>query len=161
MRLEQLSTALFYPVLVLFGLMVFFIIVAFIKKKQAWPYEAVPVMSPIEKKFYWQLKRVFPTYHILAQVQLSQVIRPPRGKNEYKWLNKIWRMSLDYVVLDENLELVTVLELDDRSHLYKRRQEADQRKNKALKAAGVRLIRIQTNTMPTDAQLVNLFKGRS
>ncbi len=125
------------------------VVFALVKTTQKWPYYAVPVMSNIEKKFYYQLVKAFPQYHILAQVQLSRVIRPPKNRYEYKWLNKIWRMSLDYVILDSHLDTLVVIELDDRSHLTQRRMEADERKNKALKAAGVRLIRIKTNNMPS------------
>ncbi|MFD1259616.1 DUF2726 domain-containing protein [Entomomonas asaccharolytica] len=159
MHTAQVLQLLLYPALALLVLVAVTIVVVILKKAQAWPYQAVPVMSPIEKKFYWQLKRTFPHYHILAQVHLSQVIRPPRGKNELKWLNKIWYMSLDFVILDDRLEMVAAIELDDRSHLLKRRREADQRKSKALKAAGVRLIRIQTSHLPNDLQLANLLEG--
>lgn len=69
-------------------------------------------------------------------------------------------MSLDYVILDDSLEMVAVIELDDRSHLLKRRREADQRKNKALKAAGIRLIRIQTSHLPNSVQLFSLLEGK-
>lgn len=156
-KLEQLTQHLFYPAIAIITLLIVIVVIVIINKVQAWPYRAVAIMSPIEKKFYWQLKNIFPNYHILAQVQLSQVIRPPRGKNELKWLNKIWHMSLDYVILDDELELVAAIELDDRSHLLKRRREADMRKNKALKVAGVKLIRIATNHMPNDQQLINLI----
>lgn len=159
MGAEQILRLFLYPAIALSILVVIAIFIVVFKKAQAWPYQAVPIMSPIEKKFYWQLKNTFPDYHILAQVHLSQVIRPPRGKNELKWLNKIWYMSLDYVILDNRLELVAAIELDDRSHLLKRRREADQRKNKALEAAGIRLIRIQTTHLPTSIQLVSLITG--
>lgn len=157
MRLEQFQY-LFYPAIAIIALLVVIVAIVIVKKAQAWPYRAVAIMSPIEKKFYWQLKNAFPNYHILAQVQLSQVIRPPRGKNELKWLNKIWHMSLDYVILDDELELIAVIELDDRSHLLKRRREADLRKNKALKVAGVKLIRIPTNNIPNNEQLISLLR---
>lgn len=145
----------FYCVLV--TLIVVIVAVGFFKKSLKWPYQAVPVMSEIEKKFYFQLLKAFPHYHILAQVQLCRVIRPPKNKHEYQWLNKIWRMSLDYVILDSHLETLAVIELDDRSHLSQRRKEADKRKDKALKAAGVRLIRIKTNNIPTFTELARLI----
>lgn len=131
------------------AVLVVMVVFVLVKITQKWPYYAVPVMSNIEKKFYYQLVKAFPQYHILAQVQLSRVIRPPKNRYEYKWLNKIWRMSLDYVILDSHLDTLVVIELDDRSHLTQRRMEADERKNKALKSAGVRLIRIKTNNMPS------------
>lgn len=133
------------------------IFIFYIRARQRWPYHAVSVMTPVEQKFYRYLKQVYPQYHILAQVQLCRVIRPPKGKNEYKWLNKIWRMSLDYVILDESLNTLVAIELDDRSHLTAKRIEADQRKTKALKAAGVSLVRIKTQHIPRKTELVKLL----
>lgn len=144
-RYDDAIHLMLYIILALVVMVVFILV----KNTLKWPYRAVPVMSNIEKKFYYQLVKAFPDYYILAQVQLSRVIRPPKNRYEYKWLNKIWRMSLDYVVLDRHLETLVVIELDDRSHLTQKRKEADERKNKALKAAGVRLIRIKTNSIPS------------
>lgn len=149
-----------YYIYILCGGVGFIFVVLFIlliKVKQRWPYQAVSVMTPVEQKFYWYLKQVYPQYHILAQVQLCRVIRSPRGKNEYKWLNKIWRMSLDYVILDESLNTLLAVELDDRSHLAAKRLEADQRKTKALQAAGVRLVRIRTQQIPNKVELMKLL----
>ena len=132
-------------------------LVFFIKVKQRWPYQAVSVMTPVEQKLYRHLRQIYPHYHIFVQVQLCRVIRPPKGRDEYKWLNKIWRMSLDYVILDEALNTLVAIELDDRSHLLPKRIEADQRKEKALKSAGVNLVRIQTQQVHNKVDLMKLL----
>lgn len=138
------------------GLFVILLFFGFCKKKQKWPYKKVPIMSEIEKKFYKQLLFVFPLYHIFVQVQLSRIIRPPKGKKELQWLNKIWRLSLDYVIVDKEFNTIAVIELDDASHSLPRRKEIDLRKDKALKAAGIHLIRIKTKHLPSNNSLLSL-----
>lgn len=157
MTVDHLSNLLFYPLVVIIGLVVLTVVITLLKISKPWPYRKVPLMTAVEKKFYWLLKDALPDYHIFSQVQLSQVIRPPKGRDEFKWLNKIWCMSLDYVILDQQLETLAVIELDDKTHLLKRRQEADQKKDKALKAAKVRMIRVKVSQLPTKQEIRALF----
>lgn len=154
---ELLSIFLLYSVVTIFAFIAILSICYLLKKLQPWPYKQVPIMSEVERKFYRQLLATFPQYHVFVQVQLSRIIRPPKGKDELIWLNKIWRLSLDYVILDCELKLVAAIELDDASHRLPKRREADQRKDKALKAAGVHLIRIKTNKLPSKQELLALL----
>lgn len=145
----------FYMVLIIVAVVIVTLVIIVVEWRRAnvWPYRKVSLMSGVEKKLYWQLKEALPEHYIFSQVHLSQIIRPPKGKHELKWLNKIWRMSVDYVILDKHLEVQLVIELDDKTHLLPRRQAADQKKNKALAVAGVKLMRVQTSNMPSKQQL--------
>lgn len=154
---EQLQAWLFYTLVIIVAFIVILFIFLLLKKIQPWPYKKVPMMSEVEKKFYRLLLATFPHYYICAQVQLSRIIRPPKGKDELKWLNKIWRLSVDYVILNNQLETIAVIELDDASHLLPKRKEVDQRKDKALKAAGIYLIRVRTNNLPSQQELLALL----
>lgn len=158
MSLIHLNSKLWGGLLLVSACVIIYLIRLSWKKFRPWPYHSVMMMSHVEQLLYWRLKEALPTYHIFAQVQLSRLIRPPKGKDEWHWLNKIIRLSVDYVVLNERLETVAVIELDDKSHLLAKRMEADQRKAKALKAAGLRLIRINVTQIPTKQQLAAMFK---
>lgn len=153
---EQFLSLLLYLLLLIGGLFLVLLLVLLLNKTQRWPYKKVAIMSEVEKKFYKQLQLAFPQYHLFVQVQLSRIIRPPKGKNELKWLNKIWRLSVDYVLVDSEFNTVAVIELDDASHSHPHRKEADLRKEKALKAAGVHLIRIRTDQIPSNQKLLAL-----
>lgn len=153
----SLSTLLFYPIIIFVGVSIVVLLMGLLVKAKPWPYRKKPLMSPIEKKLFWQLKEAFPYYYVFSQVNLSQAITFPKNNNQYKWLNKIWNMSLDFVLLDNQLEILLAIELDDKSHLAPNRKAADERKNKALKSAGIPLIRIQANNIPSIKQLTILI----
>jgi hypothetical protein len=82
---------------------------------------------------------------IFAQVPLSRLIYPrssiPRWQS---FQNKIDRKSVDFVLVEPNsLKVQLVIELDDRSHERKGRQDRDEFVNHALAAAGLKLLRVR------------------
>lgn len=117
------------------------IIVALKAKSQAgsgseiWPFYAKKPLSP-------------PEYIILAQVQLSRILGVKKGHNHLSWSNRINRMSADFVVCNKDSSIVAVIELDDSTHEKPDRQAADSKKDKALEAAKIKIIRWQAKSMP-------------
>ncbi|MDR0440708.1 MAG: DUF2726 domain-containing protein [Candidatus Accumulibacter sp.] len=108
------------------------------------------VLSQPEKILYHRLVEALPEYVVLAQVQLSRVllIKGVRGGDYQSWLNKIDRMSLDYLLCRPDFAVVAAIELDDSSHDRKKNQLRDAKKNKALADAGIKLIRWHVRRMP-------------
>lgn len=67
-------------------------------------------------------------------------------------------MSVDFVVVDKELNTVAAIELDDKSHyLDEDRHQADAKKDKALTAAGIRVIRWRCEIMPSTDQIQLTF----
>lgn len=119
-----------------------------------WPFVAInPVITPPEQVLYRRLLEALPECMVLAQVQLSRVLGVKDGHPFHTWNNRISRMSLDFVVCRWNGRLVAVIELDDRSHERSDRIEADAKKDAALAAAGVPIIRWKVHAMPDHAQI--------
>jgi hypothetical protein len=58
-----------------------------------------------------------------------------------------------FVLCRADLSVVAVIELDDRSHERRDRQDADARKTKALVDAGLRLVRIPAGALPSENEL--------
>lgn len=116
---------------------------------EQWPYIEKRLLTPVETKLFFRLKEALPEHHIFAQVQLSQLVEVRKGHDYQQWLNRISRMSADFVVADSRLKTIAVIELDDSSHKRPDRIEADQKKDKALETAGLRVIRWKTWKMPT------------
>lgn len=81
---------------------------------------------------------------IFAQVQLSKLVYPRAGIPRWQaFQNKIDRKSVDFVLADPtSLKVQLVIELDDRSHERKNRQDRDEFVNRALAAAGLNLLRV-------------------
>ena len=121
--------------------------------KEIWPFYAKKPLSQPEQVLYFRLTQALPEHIILAQVQLSQLIGVKKGNNHQSWLNRINRMSADFVVCKKDSTIVAVIELDDATHQQAKRQEADAKKDKALSAAEIKIIRWQVKTIPDIAAI--------
>ncbi len=115
---------------------------------EIWPFYAKKPLSPPEQILYFRLIEALPEYIILAQVQLSRLLGVMKGHNHLSWSNRINRMSADFVVCNKDSSIVAVIELDDSTHEKPDRQTADSKKDKALEAAEIKIIRWQAKSMP-------------
>lgn len=113
-----------------------------------WPFYAKKAMSEPEQILYFRLRDALPEKIILGQVQLSRLLGVKKGNNNQAWLNRINRMSADFVICKPDSSVVAVIELDDASHLRESRVAADQKKDRALNAAGIRIIRWKCSSLP-------------
>lgn len=115
-----------------------------------WPFYAKKPLSPPEQVLYHRLVAAMPDCIVLAQVQLSRVLGVKKGFNFREWNNRIDRMSLDFVVCLKDSTIVAAVELDDKTHERASRVEADAKKEKALSAAGVALVRWNVSALPDE-----------
>lgn len=92
-------------------------------------------MTAYECKMYLRLKQAFPEYHILSQVAFSALIT----SDQLKIRNQFNRKVTDFVLLDEQLAVVMIIELDDRSHIGK--EQIDAERDAMLNEAGYRVLR--------------------
>jgi very-short-patch-repair endonuclease len=115
---------------------------------EAWPFYARKPLSQLEQVLYFRLVEALPEQIILAQVQLSRLLGVKNGNNYQAWFNRINRMSADFVVCNKDSSIVAVIELDDATHQKEKRQAADAKKDKALAAAGIRVVRWQAKSIP-------------
>jgi hypothetical protein len=120
---------------------------------EEWPYYAKRVMSAPELDMFRRLQQVLPRHIVLSQVAISRILGVQKGHNFGEWFNRINRMSADFVVCAEDASIVAVIELDDSSHLREDRKSADAKKDKALSAAGIRVIRWAIKSLPSDAEI--------
>ncbi len=150
-------------VLPLMALIVVAVALAFLKAMsharkvdKLWPFYAKKPLSNPEQVLYFRLKQALPENIILAQVQLSQLLGVKKGNNYQAWLNRINRMSADFVVCKKDSSIVAVIELDDATHSREDRQAADAKKDRALTSAGIRVVRWQS--IPDIAAIQTTFK---
>jgi very-short-patch-repair endonuclease len=145
----------FLAVIVVLGSVLF---LALAKKRQPddagpWPYYPKKPLSAPEQILYFRLNRALPDHIVLAQVQLSRLLGVKKGNNYQAWLNRINRMSADFVVCHKDSTILAVIELDDATHNESKRQEADAKKDKALTAAGIKIHRWQAKMIPDEAAI--------
>lgn len=120
------------------------------------PYRKKNIMTPPEMEVYAKLLEILPDYMIFPQVQASRVLATP--ENDYYWFNFISRLSYDFVICRTDGTPLAAIELDDRSHLQAKRQEADQRKNRATQAADIAMIRWNYGAMPSEHEMIRMIK---
>lgn len=104
-------------------------------------------LTPAERSFYGVLQSIIPsTWQLFCKVRLADVVTPPPGLSKSAWqksFNAISSKHLDFVVCKaDTLEIVLVVELDDRSHDQPSRQARDLFLDAALKSAEVLLLRV-------------------
>jgi hypothetical protein len=86
----------------------------------------------------------------LVQVALSQLINVDRNHRQSESIRARYKQLVaDFVLCRSDLSVVTVIELDDRTHAWPKRKAADARKNKALADARIRLVRIPAGRLPS------------
>nr|WP_269091782.1 DUF2726 domain-containing protein [Acinetobacter sp. SM34] len=93
------------------------------------------VITPFESKMFIRLKETFPQHHLLAQVAFSALIT----NNNFKIRNKFNRKVTDFVLLNQKLEVVAIIELDDPSHIGKEQEDAE--RDAMLHEAGYQVYR--------------------
>ena len=124
-----------------------------------WPYYKKQLLTKPEQILYFKILEALPEYLIFAQVQLSQILGVEKGYSYSEWYNRINRMSVDFVVCNKAAEIVALIELDDSTHEKEDRKEADRKKDKACKDAGIRLIRWNVKAIPDKAQIRKAVAG--
>ena len=123
--------------------------------EEPFPFEQVRPLTPREQVLYWRLRKVMPEEIVLAQVAVSRILRVKKGHPARAWMNRVDRMTVDFVVCLPDGTIVAAVELDDPTDGSPVRIARDDRKNKALQAAGIKLLRYAN--VPDEAQLRKAF----
>jgi len=130
---------------------------AWFKKKSGkglvdFPYQSKEVLcSPAERSFLGALDQIVgKKYRIFAKVRLADIIDVKKGISasvRQSAFNRIAGKHVDFIVCHANdLSIVGAIELDDKTHRGRGRQERDQFLDKALEIAGVPLLRIKARS---------------
>ena len=128
------------------------VLVSLLKAQQSGPakemgYEArKELFSPAERSFLGVLEQaVAGQYRIFGKVRLGDLIQPAKGYSKGQRLgawNRINQKHVDFALCQtDTLAVVGAVELDDSSHRRKDRSERDDFVDKALKSAGIPLVR--------------------
>ena len=113
------------------------------------PYKKLDaLLTPAERSFFGVLQLAIKTrLLVFAKVRVADILTTVRGlsnSERQSAFNRISAKHFDFVLCDPgNLEVVCVLELDDKSHKKASRKQRDEFLDRACEAAGVPLIHIQ------------------
>lgn len=123
-----------------------------------WPFIRKDLITETEKILFNRLREALPDYHVLTQVQLSQLVHVKKGHSFKMWWMSISRMSVDFVIVDNDMRTIAAIELDDKSHYSDEdRHKSDAKKDKVLTAAGIKIIRWRCEIMPSKEQIALNF----
>lgn len=87
---------------------------------------------------------------ICPKVRMLDIVEPRKGEKDYKSLfYKIQAKHVDFVICDEGMKILAVLELDDSSHDQKDRQSRDSFVDEVLESVGYKVIRTRYITEKT------------
>lgn len=110
------------------------------------PYHGRPsLLTDAELVFFKVLREsVDNQFAICAMVRMADLIRvQPKTPKYQSWQNRIQAKHIDFVLCDhDSMEIRLAIELDDRSHERKDRQDRDAFVNEAFEAAQVPLLRV-------------------
>ena len=124
------------PVLLFIVLCVMlFAAVSYYKRKTQKKYFARKIMTAYEQKLFTKLKVALPQYHILSQVAFSALIT----NQNYKIRSQFNRKVTDFVVINDDGDVIAIIELDDSTHLDK--VDEDKFRDLMLTQAGYKVVR--------------------
>lgn len=116
------------------------------------------LLNEKEQVLFHRLIEAMPGYYVMAQVRLADIVGVQKCKNWQAWFNKINRKSVDFVICDKTLAVLACIELDGKTHEQEERQKADESKDEALKAAGIPIVRIETNKLISTEEIKTLLE---
>jgi hypothetical protein len=115
-------------------------------------YNPKALLTQNEQEFFVRLKQALPDHHVMAQVSMGALLNPSVPRRDplfHRIRNRFAQKIVDYVVLDDKFKVVTLIELDDRTHV----QEKDADRDAMTAAAGYRTIRYQSKAKPAVASI--------
>src|SRR4029450_8752672 len=124
-----------------------------------WPFSLRRPLTEPEQELYFRLCQALPDHMVLARGGLSRFIAVRRGHDARDWHHHINRMSIDFLVCTRDANVVAAIELDDASRRASGRLLMNAKKDKALAAAGVRLIRWNANALPDESAIPAILPG--
>ena len=121
-------------------------------------YQARQLLTKREHQEYLKLKQYADTrgWLICPKVRLWDLIEPKRGSAKRQTLiNKIQSKHVDFVLVDQSMNLIGVLELDDSTHDRDDRKARDSFVRDALEGAGITMIQTRSITPETLDGFIN------
>jgi hypothetical protein len=123
---------------------------------QAWPPQAVRVMTLPERRAYDVLRKALPGRLILAQVPLARFISVPTRNSYSDWLTRVGRLSVDLLVCDHSSRVIAAIDIRSADESSRARQR-HQRMAEVLRVAGIAVHSWNADALPSITDARSLF----
>lgn len=107
-------------------------------------YLVTTVLSTKEQAFYRTLKPIADELGLIifSKMRIVDIVNVPQNHPEYiKWFNYVKAKHIDFILCDQNFKIYKLIEVDDYTHQYKKRQERDIFVNEIFQQLNVDLLR--------------------
>jgi len=118
-----------------------------------WPFYLKQAFTRPERVLYHRLVNALPDRIVLAQVHVARMLGIKKEFYTREWINRLNRMSYDFVILSNDFSILAVIELDDISHENSFRVIASRKKEKATLATGTIFIRWSVSKLPDETAI--------
>jgi hypothetical protein len=113
-------------------------------------YKPCDILTPNEAEFFGRLRAALPDHYVFPQVAMSAIIEPKGyARNRRAAFNRIAQKRVDFAICTDRLQLLVLVELDDRSHNARR----DAMRDAMTGSAGIRTIRFSSTRRPSVAEI--------
>jgi hypothetical protein len=113
-------------------------------------YRKKALLTGCELEFFHRLRQALPECVVAPQVGLAALIEPAGiGPGRQTALSLLATRRVGYAVFDEQMQLLTIVELNHGS----RRKRADMAMDRYLTEAGLRTVRFNSRQLPSDVRI--------
>lgn len=116
-----------------------------------------PILSENEREFFHRLQRALPSYYVFPQVAANALLKVATGvpqKRYHATRNRFAQKHVDFVVCHrDSLDVVAIVELDDRTH----QASKDALRDEMFGGAGYKTYRFESRRKPSDNEIAALF----
>ena len=106
-------------------------------------YQKKQLLTNREQDAYYELRKLADQKGLLIcpKIRLLDLVEPKGdASNQQALINKVWSKHVDFVICNQSMHVVCIIELDDTTHLRQDRMERDQFVDEVLQGAGYRII---------------------
>lgn len=125
---------------------------------EAWPPQAVRVLTVSEREAFELLKRALPGFMVLAQVPLARFLRVPTQHSYTEWMQRVGSLNADLVLCDSGSRVLAVIDVRAVQE-SERSQRRHERLARVLKAAGIGVHVWREGALPTLSAVRSSFGG--
>lgn len=114
-------------------------------------YHPKPLLTANEKEFLLRLQRALPGLHVFPQVAMGALMsaKTAPGESALQARARFAQKIVDYVICDSQLNVLGLIELDDRTH----QRDKDAARDALTREAGYWTLRYHSHAKPNEARI--------